>query len=59
MPAKKLGRPTDNPKPYRVSARLDEKTKAILDAYCEQERVNSMEAVRRAIAKLESDLKKK
>ncbi|MDE7362975.1 MAG: ribbon-helix-helix protein, CopG family [Oscillospiraceae bacterium] len=52
----KTGRPTDNPKPYRISARLDEECKQILTKYCEQENVNQMEALRRAIKKLESDL---
>lgn len=53
----KMGRPTDNPKPYTIAARIDEKSKLILNAYCEQEQVNQMEAVRRAIGKLEGDLK--
>nr|DAE43376.1 MAG TPA: hypothetical protein [Caudoviricetes sp.] len=53
-----MGRPTDNPKPYRVSARIDELSKRILDIYCEQENINQMEAVRRGIKKLESDIKK-
>lgn len=33
MANKKMGRPTDNPKPYRVYARLDTESKEILDAY--------------------------
>ena len=55
---KKRGRPTDNPKPYRMAVKYDEKCKQILEAYCEQENVNRMEAARRGIMKLESDLKK-
>ena len=55
----RVGRPTDNPKPYRVYARLDEKCKNILDKYCKQENVPQMEAVRRAIKKLETELKEK
>lgn len=58
MADKKMGRPTDNPKPYRVYARLDAESKEILDAYTKQENVTAMEAVRRAIKKLRSDLKK-
>jgi len=58
MPNKKMGRPTDNPKPYRVYARLDSESKEILDAYTKQEKVTAMEAVRRAIKKLKGDLKK-
>ena len=53
-----MGRPTDNPKPYRVYARLDAESKEILDAYTKQENVTAMEAVRRAIKKLRGDLKK-
>lgn len=55
---KKLGRPTNNPKPYKITTRIDEKSKNILERYCEEKNVNQMEAVRRGIGKLESDLKK-
>lgn len=57
MGIKKRGRPTDDPKPYRIAVKMDEKTKEILSRYCEQENVNQMEAARRGIRKLESDLK--
>ena len=57
MANKKMGRPTDNPKIYRVNARLDEECKIILDAYTKQEQITAMEAVRRAIKKLRDDLK--
>lgn len=53
-----MGRPTDNPKPYKITVRIDEYCKKILDKYCEQEGVSQMESVRRGIEKLESDLKK-
>ena len=58
MAGKKMGRPTDNPKPYRVNVRLDKESKEILDAYVAQEKINALEAVRRAIRKLRDDLKK-
>ncbi len=58
MTNKKMGRPTDNPKPYRVNVRLDVESKEILDAYTEQENITAMEAVRRSIKKLQDDLKK-
>ena len=58
MADKKIGRPTDNPKPYRVNVRLDEECKMVLDAYTEQEHITAMEAVRRAIKRLRDDLKK-
>lgn len=55
----RTGRPTNNPKPYRVNVRIDEKCKSIIEKYCKQENVPQMEAVRRAIRKLEADLKDK
>lgn len=58
MANKKMGRPTDNPKPFRVNVRLDVESKEILDAYAKQENINTMEAVRRSIKKLKDDLKK-
>lgn len=57
MGERKRGRPTDNPKPYRMAVKYDEECKAILEAYCAQEQVNRMEATRRAIRKLKEDLK--
>jgi hypothetical protein len=53
---KKMGRPTDNPKPYRVAVRFDEECKDILDKYCNQENVSQMEAIRCGIKKLKSEL---
>ena len=54
----RTGRPTNNPKPYKITVRLDEKSKEILNRYCEQKNVNQMEAVRHGIKKLEADIKK-
>lgn len=54
----KTGRPTDNPKPYKITVRLDEKSKQVLSEYCKQKNVNQMEAVRRGILKLEPELEK-
>ena len=54
----KMGRPTNNPKPYRMAVKYDEECKQILEKYCEQENVNKMEAARRGIKKLKDDLKK-
>lgn len=50
-----MGRPTDNPKPYKIGVKLDQEA----DAYCEQESVSVMEAARRGIKRLKPDLKKK
>lgn len=49
---KKMGRPTDNPKPYRAVVRMDEETNTILNKYCEQQNVNKMEGIRRGIQEL-------
>lgn len=54
----RTGRPTTNPKPYKITVRLDEKSKKILDNYCEQKKINQMEAVRQAIGELEDKIKK-
>jgi hypothetical protein len=54
---KKLGRPTDNPKPYKITVRIDEESKKILTEYCLKEKVNQMEAVRRGIKKLDEKQK--
>ncbi|MGN1383251.1 MAG: ribbon-helix-helix protein, CopG family [Eubacterium sp.] len=54
----RTGRPTDNPKPYKLTVRVDEESKKILDEYTEQEKVSQMEAIRRGIKKLEADITK-
>jgi hypothetical protein len=54
---KKMGRPTDNPKNYRVNVRLDEEANCILDSYAEQENISKMEAARRGIKKLKEEIK--
>lgn len=54
----RTGRPTENPKPYKITTRIDEESKKILDDYCKQEKIPQMEAVRRGIKKLESEIKK-
>lgn len=54
----RTGRPTDNPRPNKISIRISDKDKELLEKYCEQERVNKTEAISRGINKLESDIKK-
>lgn len=49
MPNKKMGRPTDNPKGSRITIRLDEESKNILEKYCEKEGIDKAEGVRRGI----------
>lgn len=58
MVAKKIGRPTDNPKTNPIHVRLDDETSSILNEYCEQENIQKTEAIRRGIKKLKSDIKK-
>ena len=48
-----MGRPTNDPKPYKVVARITEKQKNILDTYCEINKCNQMQAIRDGIDKLE------
>lgn len=58
MGTKKMGRPTDNPKPHQLTVKFDDACKDIIEKYCKQENVSKMEAVRRGVKKLEDDLKK-
>jgi len=55
----KLGRPTDNPKKDRLTVRLDEESIEILTTYCDQEKIDRAEGIRRGIKKLKSDIKTK
>lgn len=54
---KKRGPKTDNPKTYKVAAKLDQESKDILDSYSKQEEVSLSECIRRGIKRLKSDLK--
>lgn len=53
----RTGRPTENPKPYKITVRLDEESENVLCVYCAQEHVERGEAVRRGIKKLKADIK--
>lgn len=46
---KKLGRPTDNPRRNKISIRISDSDKEILENYCERENVNKTEAISRGI----------
>lgn len=54
----RTGRPTDNPKKERITVRLDEETRKILENYCKQEECERAEAIRCGIKKLKDDIKK-
>ncbi len=48
-----MGRPkADNPKSEQVTVRLDKEHSEILKEYCEKEKVEKAEAIRRGIRKL-------
>lgn len=55
----RTGRPTQNPKREKITVRLDEDSVDILKDYCEQEKTEKAEAVRRGIKKLKADINKK
>jgi len=50
---KKMGRPTDNPKPTQIAVRFDNDTLAILDRFCNAEKVSRAEGIRKAVRRLE------
>lgn len=45
----KMGRPTDNPKPYKITVRLDNDSHEIIQRYCKQENIEKGEAIRRGV----------
>lgn len=50
MPDKKMGRPTENPKKAdRITVRLDEESRDILQKYCQKEDIDKAEGIRRGI----------
>lgn len=55
----KRGPKTDNPKAYKVTVKLDQESKDILEAYSQQETVSASETVRRGIKRLKVDLNNK
>lgn len=57
MSEAKKGRPTDNPRPNKISIRINDESARIIEDYCQQENVNKTEAIERGIKKLKDDLK--
>lgn len=53
MSAKKLGRPTDDPKPVRISVRINLDDARILEEYCKRTGKPKPDAIRDAIRALE------
>lgn len=50
--SKKMGRPTNNPKPNKLNVRVDDETLNILDEYCKSKNVSRPEGVRDGIKSL-------
>ena len=48
----KKGRPSDNPRRTKLSIRLSDGDKELLEEYCKREKVTRTEAVSRGIQKL-------
>ena len=53
---KKMGRPTDNPRPNKLSIRISDTDKETLEKYCAEKEVNRTEAISRGIQKLKEDI---
>lgn len=54
----RTGRPkSNNPKSERITIRLGNEHLKIIQSYCEQEKIDKAEAIRRGIWKLRSDIK--
>ena len=49
---KKSGRPTDNPKPNKLTVRVDDEAIKILDKYCKRNNITRANGVRKAIKNL-------
>ena len=58
MGAKKLGRPTDNPKDTVLKIRLDQTSVEKLEICAEELQVSKAEVVRRGIGKMYDDVQK-
>ena len=52
---KKLGRPTDNPKPTQLAIRFDDEALSILDTFCEKAQVSRAEGIRLAVRRLKKE----
>ena len=51
-----MGRPTDNPRPNKLSIRISDADKEVLEKYCAKKSINRTEAISRGIQKLKEEL---
>ncbi len=51
-----MGRPTNNPRPNKLSIRISDADKETLEKYCVEKSVNMTEAISRGIQKLKEDI---
>jgi len=54
VPNKKMGRPTDNPKPHRLDIRVSDEELHILDDYCNRKGKKRPEGIRDGIRGLKN-----
>ena len=52
---KKMGRPTDNPRPHSLTIRISDADKRTLEEYCAKTGVNRTEAISRGIGMLKAE----
>lgn len=52
MPNKKMGRPTDDPKPFRLDVRVSSEDMIILEEYCKATGKTKPQAIRDGIKSL-------
>jgi hypothetical protein len=48
----KIGRPTTNPRPHKLSVRINDTCKDILENYCKENNITLTEAIERSIKTL-------
>ena len=49
MAGKKMGRPTDQAKPIRIGFRIDSESLKQLDDYCEKNKIQRSDLIRKAV----------
>ncbi|GMQ55706.1 hypothetical protein AN1V17_00980 [Vallitalea sediminicola] len=54
MPKKKMGRPTDEPKPYRLDVRVSKEHLEVLDEYCKNNNIKRPQGIREGIMSLKN-----